>query len=338
MKTIAVSLLAGGLALAAILTQGSTIARSDEAMKARYRRPVLIPFPDSNPYTPEKAALGKALFFDPRLSGARNMTCASCHNPSFGWEVPVKTAVGAQNIHLSRQAPTILNTAWIKPFFWDGRAATAEEQAKGPIEAPAEMNMPLAEAVRRLDAVPGYQRWFRRVFPQTGITPDTIAAALATYERMVVSSYSPFDAWIDGNEAAISESAKRGFALFNGKAQCAGCHSGWNFTDNRFHDIGISSSDPGHARMVPGDPKAQFAFKTPGLRDIAQRAPFMHNGEFPTLETVVLHYVGGGIDRPSRSDLMRPIALDEREITDLVHFMETLTGPRHTVVLPVLPN
>src|SRR6185436_19537435 len=118
------------------------------ALKAQYRRPTEIPFPASNPYTPEKAALGKALFFDPRLSGAQNMNCATCHNPSFGWQVPVKTAIGALNMPLARRAPTILNVAWVRPFFGDGRAATAEEQAKGPIESEAEMNLPLDEAVK----------------------------------------------------------------------------------------------------------------------------------------------------------------------------------------------
>jgi cytochrome c peroxidase len=309
-----------------------------EVLKAKYRRPAEIPFPAKNPYTPEKAALGKALFFDPRLSGAENMTCASCHNPSFGWEVPAKTAVGAMNARLTRQAPTVMNTAWIHPFFWDGRAASAEEQAKGPIEAANEMNLPLPEAVKRLSAVPDYKRWFETVFPDRGVTPDTIVEALATYERTIVAGYAPFDAWVAGQEDAISASAKRGFDVFNGKARCAACHEGWNFTDNKFHDIGVTETDIGRAAAEPANAKALYAFKTPGLRDIALRAPYMHNGEVATLEDVVIHYIGGGIDRPSRAPLMGPIDLNAEEIADLVAFLKSLSATKAVVTLPVLPN
>lgn len=324
----------------AALLAGSLSAPADEIsdLKQAYRRPAEIPFPESNPYSLEKAALGKALFFDPRLSGVENMNCASCHNPSFGWEVPVRTPVGAQNVHLGRQAPTVLNTAWREPFFWDGRAQTAEEQAKGPIEAPAEMNLPLDKAVQRLSAIPGYKAWFDKVFPGQGVTADTIVAAIATFERTVVASYAAFDRWVDGDETAISESAKRGFALFNGKAQCAGCHSGWEFTDNQFHDIGTTTTDIGRAMIDPDNPYGLYAFKTPPLRDTVIRAPYMHSGELATLRDVIDHYIGGGIERSSRSPLMMPIDLDAGEVDDLIAFMDTLTGEKQVVTLPVLPN
>lgn len=326
---------------AGILLAGLTspvLADDLQALKIAYRRPAEIPFPASNPYTPEKAALGKALYFEPRLSGAENMMCASCHNPSFGWESPNKTAVGAQNTRLARQAPTILNLAWAHPFFWDGRADSAEEQAKGPIEAPVEMNLPLPVAVKRLSRVPEYKAWFDKVFPDKGITPDTIVAAIATYERTVVASYAPFDAWVDGDDNAISDSAKRGFALFTGKAKCARCHSGWNFTDNKFHDIGTTSTDIGRGKLEPNNPLAQYAFKTPTLRDTAQRAPYMHAGQQETLQDVMAHYVTGGIDRPSRSPLMQPVRLTQQEIGDVLEFLRSLTGSKQVVALPVLPN
>ena len=313
-------------------------ARCDEVDRVAFRRPNEIPFPASNPYTPAKAALGKALFFEPRLSGAENMTCASCHNPSFGWEARNKTAVGAQNTRLPRHAPTILDVAWVHPFFWDGRAPTAEAQAVSPIQNPAEMNLPLAQAAARLKAIPEYDERFRKVFPHAGVTPDTIAAALATYERTVVSGYAPFDAWIDGDEAAIPDAAKRGFVLFNTKAACAACHTGWNLTDNGFHDTGTTTTDIGRAQWDLDDPFARFAFKTPSLRDTAQRSPYMHAGQFATLEEVVAHYVEGGIDRPSRSPLMRPVDLTAEEQHDLVEFLKTLTGSKQAVVLPILPN
>lgn len=176
------------------------------SLKAKYRRPADIPFPATNPYTPEKAALGKSLYFDPRLSGNQNMNCASCHNPSFGWQVPLKGAIGSQNTMLGRNAPTILNQAWSGPhLFWDGRAPSLEEQANGPIQADVEMNLPLKDAVARLQNIPEYKSWFNAVFPKDGITGDTIVAAIATFERTVVSGYAPFDAWVDGEETAISE-------------------------------------------------------------------------------------------------------------------------------------
>lgn len=313
-------------------SNGLALDRSD------YKRPDTIPFPTDNPYSPEKAALGKMLYFDPRLSGGQNMNCASCHNPSFGWEVPLAGAIGSQNEPLGRHAPTVLNLAWGDGhYFWDGRAPSLEEQAKGPIEADVEMNIALPVLVNRLNGIDGYRTWFAKVFPDRGITPDTIVAAIATYERLVVSSYAPFDAWVDGDETAISESAKRGFRLFNGKARCADCHNGWNFSDYLFHDIGLPTDDPGRAG-VTNDPADQHAFKTPGLRDLTQRAPFMHNGALSSLEEVIAHYNNGGERRPSLSPLMQPLNLSAAEVEDLIAFMETLTGDDVIVPLPILPN
>lgn len=321
-----------------ILGLGGAAFANSSSEKTAYMRPAEIPFPTDRPYSFQKAALGKALFFDARLSGAENMNCASCHNPSFGWEVPNKTAVGGQGVRLGRQAPTVLDAAFREHFFWDGRAATAEEQAKGPIQNPMEMNLPLDEAIGRLTKIPGYKNWFDDVFPGKGITEDTIAEAIATFERTVVATYSPFDAWVDGDESAMSEEAKRGFKLFTGTAKCSGCHSGWEFTDNKFHDIGTTNSDIGRGKLEPENVKAQYAFKTPTLRDIAQRAPYMHNGEFPDLRSVLQHYVSGFDDRPSLSPLLAPVNLDDQEIDDIIAFLNALTGNTKIVTLPILPN
>lgn len=328
------------IAAIALLGSASFATGQDlNALKARYKRPDFTPFPASNPYTPEKAALGKMLFFDPRLSGADNMNCATCHNPSFGWEAPVPLAIGAMNRPLGRHAPTVLNLAWAKGyFFWDGRAPTLEEQAKGPIEADVEMNMPLPQLARKLAGVPDYVRLFDMVFPGEGIRPDTITRALATYERTIVSSHAPFDAWIEGDEQAISDAAKRGFLLFNGKAICADCHTGWNFTDNKFHDIGLMTNDIGRAEQEPGNVKMHHAFKTPTLRDTAQRPPFMHNGAMADLNAVLVHYVSGIVKRPSLSEKIRPVPLTSDELADLKAFLLTLTGAKSQVALPILPN
>lgn len=303
-----------------------------------YRRPLTIPFEGVADYSPQLATLGKMLFFDPRLSGAKNMNCATCHNPSFGYETPVPLAIGAANQPLGRQAPTVLNMAFVSPNFWDGRAETLEKQAAGPITAPVEMNGHFDTIVPDLRAVPDYVSWFSEVFPEEGITENTILTAIATYERTIVSGWSPFDRWVDGDETAVSESAKRGFDLFVGKALCSSCHSGWNFTDNKFHDIGLASEDIGRAALEPDNPKALHAFKTPGLRNTGYRAPYMHDGSLHDLETVIVHYEVGIVDRPSLSPELVPLRLTDEERADLVAFMHTLTAEKQEASLPILPN
>jgi cytochrome c peroxidase len=306
------------------------------AQKAAYKRPDTIPFPPDNPYTPEKAALGKMLFFDTRLSRDKNLSCASCHNPSFGWEVPFAKAIGAGGKPLGRHAPTTLNQAWSKNLFWDGRAPTLEAQAKGPVEAAVEMDLPMKVAVERLRAVQGYQLAFKKAFPKDGLSEDTVLKAIATYERTLVSGDTPFDRWIRGDDKALSTEARRGFVLFTGKANCASCHTGWNFTDDKFHDIGLPTEDKGRTE-VSKDPKDLHAFKTPGLREIAARAPYMHHGEVATLEAVIGHYVGGGEKRPTLSPQMRPVALGEQDVKDLAAFMRSLSSPHTNLAMPNLP-
>lgn len=308
------------------------------ASLSEYKRPLMIPFKGVTDYSLQKATLGKMMFFDPRLSGAKNMTCASCHNPSFGYETPVPGAVGAANEPLGRHAPTTLNMAWVKPYFWDGRAQTLEEQAAGPITADVEMNGKFEIIIEELNDVDDYVKWFAEVYPGEGITKENILKSIATYERTIVSGWSPFDRWVDGEEQAISESAKRGFSIFVGKANCAACHSGWNFTDNKFHDIGLYTEDEGRAALDPKNPKAKHAFKTPGLRNTQYRAPFMHNGSLDTLEEVILHYETGGIERGSLSDDMVAFELTDAERQDLIAFLDTLTADKQDSSLPILPN
>ncbi len=320
------------------MTLQQKAAPGTDALKALYRRPATIPFPKDNPYTPAKAALGKKLYFDTRLSVTSAQSCASCHSPSFGWGDGLAVGVGHGMRKLGRHSPTVVNAAWGGIFMWDGRLATLEEQALGPIQAAGEMNMPLDQLMKRLEAIPEYKPAFAGVFPQEGMTANTLAKAIATYERTIVSERAPFDAWIDGDEKAISEDAKRGFVLFNGKAQCASCHEGWNFTNDGFQDIGLASKDIGRGEFLPGVIKMQHAFKTPGLREISRRAPYMHDGSLATLEQVVEHYDAGGVDRPSRTDLMRPLGLTAQEKADLVAFMMTLTSNLTPTAAPVLPR
>ena len=249
-----------------------------DAMKAQYRRPATIPFPKENPYTPEKAALGKKLYFDTRLSVTSAQSCASCHSPGFGWGDGLAVGVGHGMAKLGRHSPTIVNAAWGAIFMWDGRLANLEEQALGPIQSPGEMNMPIEQLMERLASIAEYKPLFAAAFPNEGMKAKTLAEAIATYERTVVSERAPFDAWIEGNEKAISEDAKRGFALFNGKAQCSSCHEGWNFTNDGFQDIGLAERGCRPRQFMPGVIKMKHAFKTPGLREIARRGPYMHDG------------------------------------------------------------
>lgn len=332
-RTVACGLLA---ALGLLAQMPAPAQAPTEAERSAWRRPETIPFPKDNPYTPEKAALGKMLFFDTRLSRDRNLSCASCHNPSFGWEVPFATAIGAGGKPLGRHAPTALNQAWSRNLFWDGRAPTLEAQARGPIEAAVEMDLPMAAAVVRLKEVGGYQQAFGAAFPGEGLTEATILKALATFERTIVTGDTPFDRWVRGDAKALSPQARRGFALFTGKARCAACHSGWNFTDDKFHDIGLDTADPG--RMgISHDPKDLHAFKTPSLREIASRAPYMHRGQVATLEAVVAHYASGGEKRPSLSALMKPVPLGSDDVADLVAFMRSLSSPQTVLAMPNLP-
>jgi cytochrome c peroxidase len=176
-------------------------ALTPETLKEEYRRPSVIPFPRENPYTPAKASLGKRLYFDTRLSGSSALSCASCHSPAFGWGDGLPKGVGHGMQPLGRRSPTIVNPAWGQIFMWDGRAATLEEQALGPIQADAEMNMPLPVLMDRLARISEYQPLFDAVFPGDGTNPKHLAKAIATYERTVASGPAPFDAWLDGHRA-----------------------------------------------------------------------------------------------------------------------------------------
>jgi cytochrome c peroxidase len=309
-----------------------------DGLKAGYRRPSLIPFPRENPYTAAKASLGKKLYFDPRLSATSSQSCASCHSPGFGWGDGLALGVGHGMLKLNRRTPTIVNSAWGALFMWDGRAPNLEQQVLSPIQGAGQMNMPIGELMARLGSIAEYRSLFAASFPDRGMNPTTLAGAIATYERTVVSERSSFDAWIDGDERAIPDAAKRGFAIFNGKGRCSSCHEGWNFTNDGFHDIGLRSTDIGRAAQLPTIGKMMHAFKTPGLREVARRGPYMHDGSITTLEGVVEYYDGGGIDRPSRSDLIKPLGLDTGEKSDLVAFLQTLTGRLNSTAVPVLPR
>jgi cytochrome c peroxidase len=255
------------------------------------------------------------------------------------WGDGLPRAIGDDGTELGRRTPTILDLAWASSLFWDGRAESLEEQALGPIQAPKEMNLPLAEMELRLSNVSEYVTRFRVAYPGEPMTAATVAKALATFERTIISGEAPFDRWVAGDERAVSDDVKRGFRLFNGKANCAACHSGWRLTDDSFHDIGAAGSDSGRALIVRDVPGLEFSFKTPTLRNVAGRHPYMHDGSERTLADVIdLYNRGGRVRRVSVSDEIHPLHLTALERRLLGLFLASLTSRDATVRPPILPH
>jgi cytochrome c peroxidase len=286
-----------------------------------------VVYPDTNPFTVEKAALGRRLFFDPALSGAGTLSCASCHEPSRGWGDNRPRGIGEIGTAMKVRTPTLLHAASAPILGWDGKFSSLENVTFTPITSPAVMNLPESVLIQRLRSDADYVRDFALAFPSGAITRTSIEQALATYQRTIRPGQSAFDRWIAGDARAISLRAQNGFRLFTGKARCAECHSGAAFTDASFHDIGIAQGeDIGRGRYFPSSRMLRYAFKTPTLRDVAIRAPYMHDGSVATLEGVIDHYDRGGIDRPSRAVEVRALGLTPSEKADLFAFLKTLTG------------
>ncbi len=327
---IAVAFLCGALAGgAAALAQGDDLA----ALKDKFRRPAGIPFPSSNPYSPGKRALGERLFHDKRLSADGSIACASCHDRSKGFSDGRVTAIGVPRRALARHTPTLWNLAWARNVFWDGRARSLEEQVAGPIIAPDEMAQPMDRLIARLGADRSYQRDFAKAFPdEPAVSEDNLKKAIATYERTFVSPQTRFDRWIEGDNAALSPQEVDGFRVFN-TSGCANCHSGWAFTDYAFYDIGLPSDDRGRGAVLRLE-QAEYAFKTPSLREAARRAPYMHDGSLASLDAVVKHYASGIADRATRSPDLRKIDLSGKQQAALVAFLPTLSSKR----APRLPD
>ena len=329
-----------GLALAGFALPATSSSTDDLRGKfaKAYERPAEIPYPSDNLHSQAREDLGRTLFFDPRLSGSRFISCASCHNPAFSWGDGMATGTGHGMKKLGRRTPTILNLAYAETFMWDGRFDTLEDQALGPIAADVEMNLPLDEMIERLNDLPEYKALFAVAYPGEALTPQLVGKAIATFERTIVSGDAPFDRWLAGDDDAISDAAKRGFAVFNGKADCAACHSSWRFTDDSFHDIGIPGEDLGRGNELPGIEVLEHAFKTPTLRNVDRRGPYMHDGSESTLETVIdLYDRGGRVTRASKSSLIRPLGLTAAEKADLAAFLRTLTSTDDAIPVPAAP-
>jgi cytochrome c peroxidase len=297
-----------------------------------------VPIPGDNPPTAETVELGRQLYFDPVLSGDGTVSCSTCHSPGAGMADPKPVSEGVRKQHGTRNSPTVLNSVYYSEQFWDGRAASLEEQAQAPMQNPVEMGHTLRGVEQKLAGDPEYAAEFQKAFGPGPITIHRVVNAIAAFERTMVSGNSPFDRWYYGHdEKAVSDSAKRGFEVFRDakKGNCASCHTVNEryalFTDNKYHNIGIGASEDKIAdegRYVVTHRESDWgAFKTPSLRNIALTAPYFHDGSRKTLKETVDFYVGGGNSNPHLDREVHALDfLTGQERADLVAFMESLTG------------
>ena len=292
--------------------------------------------PADNPMTPERIALGKKFFWDTRWSSSGTVACVSCHRPEHGWGDPRQFSINFAGKPTPRHSPTIVNRLFSDRQLWTGLRPSLEEQALRDSNRTDEM------VVKNLGSIPAYQAEFRRVFG-TELHPDGVAKAIASYVRTIVSGNSPYDRFRAGEKSALSPAAQRGQALFAGRARCVACHAGFNFTDEGYRNIGVGMdrADPDLGRYtVTKDEADKGAFKTPTLRDVARRGPYMHDGSEKTLADVVAFYDRGGVKNPWLSQDIKPLGLNREEQTDLVAFLHALTGEIDPEVgqPPVLPQ
>jgi len=359
-----------GLLLLALLTLAFPVSSPSFAAESLPPSPLAPlpppPSPPGNPATPEKVELGKKLFFDRRLSGDGTMSCATCHDPENGFADALPISLSYPTTRNWRNSPGLVNVAYRKTQFRDGRSSSLEEQALFPMMSPFEMNRNLDYLEEVLKTVPAYAEAFRSVFGGE-ITRQRVAMAIAAFERTLVSRDTPLDRHLRGEPGALSARQRAGLDLFLGKAGCATCHNGPNLTDERFHNLGVpedpkSKEDPrvlATARFVgkvsgfaeyrtlgedPGrflvtkDPADWKAFATPPLREVAATAPYMHNGALGSLQEVIDFYDRGGGDDPKKSSMLRPLGLSGEEKESLREFLASgLSGRMPESRAPVVP-
>ena len=317
--------------------RGEKSPQAAEATQGEYK--LTIPFgleetkvviPEDNPLTRDKVELGRQLFFDKRLSKDNTIACASCHLAKFAFTDGKPVSTGIRGQKGGRSAPASINRVFSSVQFWDGRAATLEEQSVGPFTNPIEHGFANHdEMIAKMKMIAGYRKLFMQVFGED-ITIGNVGKAIASFQRTVLSGNSPADRFDQGQEeGAISAEAQRGLLLFREKARCTKCHSGFNFTDEKFHNLGTGWDDNKvdlGRYMVTKNPEDISAFKTPTLREIARSAPYMHDGRFKTLDDVVNFYNQGGVKNPHQDPLILPLELTKEEKHDLVQFLRTLDG------------
>jgi cytochrome c peroxidase len=321
--------------------------------------------PKDNPMTAEKIELGKMLFFDPRLAGDSSISCSKCHDPEKGFANGLQMSDAYPGTKHWRHAPTVWNAAYAPILFWDGRSPSLEDQAKGPIQAPIEMNQNPGHLVQKLSRIPYYREQFQKVF-NSEVTFENLARAIAAFERTIVSRNAPIDAYLKGDKSALDAEQVLGMELFVGKARCIVCHDGALLSDGKLHATGVAeieslgkdsdriatrhffAKDAGYGNyridadygreLITKSAEDRFKFKTPSLREIAETDPYMHNGALLTLEDVVDFYDMGGGDLPNKDPKMKPLNLTDSEKAALIAFLEALSGDPIKITPPELPK
>lgn len=294
--------------------------------------------PEDNPLTAEKAALGKQLFFDKRLSKDGTAACETCHLPDKGWTdaKPLSTKVGG-GVN-KRHTQTLWNAGYNELYYWDGRAPTLDKQIEAAWKG--QMGADTAAVAKKIGAIPGYAIQFKTIFKGEA-SPDSIIKALASFVRTLRSGGAPWDLYEAGDKKAVGEDAVRGFDLFRNKAGCAACHAPPLYTDNGYHNVGIGTDkpepDPGRAK-VSKDDKETSAFKTPTLRSVETSAPYFHDGRAATLDEAVDLMLGGGIKNPHMDSKLKPVKLSDAEKKDLMAFLAALKAPETPFARPTLPQ
>jgi len=297
-----------------------------------------VPVPADNPVTLETVALGRKLFYEKKLSADNSISCSQCHSPQLGFTDGRKHSTGVGGKTGTRNAPTVINAAYSPAQFWDGRAASLELQAAGPIANPVEMNQPHEVSVAKLESDPEYRKLFAAAFGPGPVTIGKVEKSIASFERTVISGDSPFDRYqYGGDKTALSPAAIRGLAIFTDrkKGNCSTCHTIGEkyalFTDGKYHNIGVGVNGEGEI-TDPGryaESKAEVdrgAFKTPSLRNVGLSAPYMHDGSLKTLKDVVDFYAGGGNSNPNLDKEIKETKLTGQEREDLIEFLESLSG------------
>ncbi|MFZ5829117.1 MAG: cytochrome-c peroxidase [Planctomycetota bacterium] len=299
-----------------------------------------VPIPADNPITAEKVELGKKLYFDKRLSKDGTISCATCHDPQMAWaeHTPTSTGIGKQTG--GRNSPTVINTAYAKSLFWDGRAKTLEDQALGPIANPIEMGHEVEAMISDLSKIQAYKDDFQKVFGSE-ITSDNVAKAIAAFERTVLSGNSPYDKFQNGDESALTEAQQRGMALF--EERCNVCHTAPLFSNYSFYNagIGMDAENPDLGLMVETKKESDKGkFRVPPLRDIEKTYPYFHDGSVEKLEEAVAIMAAGGKDNPDLAftfKALRDNPLNPEQQADVVEFLKALSGEYPVTEPPALP-
>lgn len=329
----------------------------DSSVIAGFKDIGLLPkmiFPEDNPYSDAKKELGKILFFDPRLSSSKQISCASCHDSELGWGDGRTVSFGHDRKTGTRNSMTLLNIGYHTTFFWDGRASSLEEQMLFPLKDPVEMHSSESIALKNIKKIKGYKPLFKAAFGDEKVTLERISKAIATYERTIISGKTKFDQFISGDSEKFTDEEVIGLHLFRTKARCINCHNTPLFSNQKFHNVGLSYygrvfEDLGKYNITK---KTEHVgqFKTPSLREVSRTAPYMHNGLLPHLEGIIQMY-NMGMPRlkpnekqkndplfPTTDPLLKKLNLTKEEMKALEAFLKTLSSTPHRERIPKLPE